>query len=109
MAWIQRGVINLPFEAVTETERLLEVQRSYRHLPMDFPDACRVRMTETHERSRVFTLDSHFSQLPARRTANHSAARVAGRPTAHDPCASRCDGTESCVQWGVREAPKNAA
>jgi predicted nucleic acid-binding protein len=60
LVWIQRGVITLAFEAATEIERLLELQRSYRNLPMDFADACLVRMTETPERSRVLTTDSHF-------------------------------------------------
>jgi predicted nucleic acid-binding protein len=27
---------------------------------MDFADACLVRMTEMHERSRLLTTDSHF-------------------------------------------------
>jgi predicted nucleic acid-binding protein len=29
-------------------------------LSLDFADACLVRMTEMHERSRVFTTDYHF-------------------------------------------------
>lgn len=58
--WVQRGVINLAFDAEDEVERLMALQKSYRSLPMDFADACLVRMTELHARSVVLTTDSHF-------------------------------------------------
>ena len=58
--WVQRGVINLAFDAEDEIERLLALQKSYRALPMDFADACLVRMSEIHPRSCVLTTDSHF-------------------------------------------------
>jgi predicted nucleic acid-binding protein len=58
--WVRRGVINLAFDAEDEIERLMALQRSYRSLPMDFADACLVRMAESHPRSRVLTTDSHF-------------------------------------------------
>jgi uncharacterized protein len=60
LVWVQRGVVSLAFDAANEIERLLELQRSYRNLPMDFADACLVRMTEIHEHSSVLTTDSHF-------------------------------------------------
>ncbi len=60
LEWVRDGVIHLAFNAEEEIERLIELQRSYRNLPMDFADACLVRMTETHERSCVLTTDSHF-------------------------------------------------
>lgn len=58
--WVQQGVINLAFDAEDEVERLMSLQKSYRSLPMDFADACLVRMTEIHARSCVLTTDSHF-------------------------------------------------
>jgi predicted nucleic acid-binding protein len=58
--WVRRGVINLAFGAEDEIERLMALQQSYRSLPMDFADACLVRMAELHPRSRVLTTDSHF-------------------------------------------------
>ena len=58
--WVRDGVIRLAFTAEDEIERLMELQRSYRDLPMDFADACLVRMTETHPGSRVLTTDSRF-------------------------------------------------
>jgi uncharacterized protein len=60
LAWVQQSVISLAFEAATEIERLLTLQRSYHNLPMDFADACLLLMTEIHERSSVLTTDSHF-------------------------------------------------
>jgi len=59
LEWVRDGVIQLAFNAEDEM-RLIELQRAYRNLPMDFADACLVRMTETHERSCVLTTDSHF-------------------------------------------------
>ena len=60
LVWMQQGVIVLAFDTANEIERLLALQRSYRNLPIDFADACLVRMTEQHERSSVLTTDSHF-------------------------------------------------
>lgn len=60
LLWVERGVIRLAFDAESEIQRLLVLQRSYRNLPMDFADACLVRMTELHARSSVLTTDSHF-------------------------------------------------
>ena len=58
--WVRRGVINLAFEAEDEIDALMALQRSCRSLPMDFADACLVRMAELHPRSRVLTTDSRF-------------------------------------------------
>ncbi len=57
---VRRGILQIAFEAEDEIESLLALQRSYRDLPMDFADACLVRMSEMHPRSRVLTTDSHF-------------------------------------------------
>ena len=58
--WVRAGAIRLAFNAENEIERLMALQRSYRSLPMDFADACLVRMSELHAHSRVLTTDSHF-------------------------------------------------
>lgn len=58
--WTQRGIIQLSFSAADEIGRLKSLQNSYRSLPMDFADACLVRMSELQPRSRVLTTDSHF-------------------------------------------------
>jgi predicted nucleic acid-binding protein len=58
--WVQRGIIQLAFNAANEIPRLKSLQSSYRSLPMDFADACLVRMSELHSRCRVLTVDTHF-------------------------------------------------
>jgi predicted nucleic acid-binding protein len=58
--WVRLGAVSLSFSAGAEIGRLLALQRSYQNLPMDFADACLVRMTELHSRSRVLTTDAHF-------------------------------------------------
>jgi predicted nucleic acid-binding protein len=57
---IRRGAIKLAFDAGAEIDRLLALQRCYHNLPMDFADACLVRMAELNVNSRVLTTDSHF-------------------------------------------------
>ena len=56
----RQGILSVTFDAENQIVRLLELQRSYRNLPMSFADACLIRMSELHEHSRVFTTDSHF-------------------------------------------------
>jgi predicted nucleic acid-binding protein len=58
--WTQRGIIRLAFNAADEIPRLRALQKSYRSLPMDFADACLVRMSELHSRCRLLTVDTHF-------------------------------------------------
>jgi uncharacterized protein len=60
LEWVRRGAIKVGFVAEPQIVRLLELQRSYCNLPMDFADACLVRMTELHHSSRLVTTDSHF-------------------------------------------------
>jgi uncharacterized protein len=57
---VKRGMLNVAFELEDEVERLLELQRSYAGVPISLADACLVRMTELHARSRVMTTDSDF-------------------------------------------------
>ncbi|MEY2428266.1 MAG: uncharacterized protein QOJ40_1151 [Verrucomicrobiota bacterium] len=57
---VQRGILGVVFELEDEVERLLELQRTYADVPMSLADACLVRMTELHDRSRLMTTDSDF-------------------------------------------------
>jgi predicted nucleic acid-binding protein len=57
---LQRGAIQLEFQVEKNLNRLLELQRSYRTVPMSLADACLVCMTEQYSRCRVITVDSHF-------------------------------------------------
>ncbi len=60
LRWVRDGVLRLGFEVGDDIERLMELQHSYRDIPMSFADACLVRMSELWERSRVLTIDSDF-------------------------------------------------
>jgi predicted nucleic acid-binding protein len=57
---VRKKIVVIDFKAEMEIERLIELQRSYRNLPMDFADACLVRMAELQEEARIITVDSHF-------------------------------------------------
>jgi uncharacterized protein len=57
---VERGALQLDFHAANEVKRLLELQRTYRSLPMSLADACLVCMTEQHPSCRVMTTNSHF-------------------------------------------------
>ena len=60
LRWVRDGVLRLGFEAGDEIDRLIELQHSYRNVPMSLADACLVRMSELWDRSRVLTIDSDF-------------------------------------------------
>ena len=53
-------MINVAFGVQNEVKRVLELQQSYRSLPMSLADACLVCMAEQSSRCRVLTTDSHF-------------------------------------------------
>jgi predicted nucleic acid-binding protein len=57
---LHRGALTVGLRVDDEVDRLLKLQRSYRELPMSLADACVVRLSELHERSRVLTTDTHF-------------------------------------------------
>lgn len=57
---VSRGALNVEFQVQNEVDRLQELQFTYRNLPMSLADACLVRMSELHSRSRVFTTDTDF-------------------------------------------------
>jgi predicted nucleic acid-binding protein len=45
LRFVQRGAIQVAFDLESNTDRLLELQKSYRSLPMSLADACMVCMT----------------------------------------------------------------
>lgn len=57
---VKREAVKLDFCLQEEIVRLVELQRTYRNVPMSLADACLVRMSELTIRSRVFTTDSDF-------------------------------------------------
>jgi uncharacterized protein len=60
LEFVQRGALDVAFQVANEVKRLLELQQSFRSLPMSLADACLVRMAEQSPRCRVVTTDSHF-------------------------------------------------
>ncbi|MBI3304182.1 MAG: hypothetical protein HYZ72_19125 [Deltaproteobacteria bacterium] len=57
---LRKGVLNVAFRLETEAEAVERLMQRYRQVPMSLADACLVRMSELHHRSRVFTIDSDF-------------------------------------------------
>lgn len=57
---VERGILQIDFSLHTETTAVKELMTKYTDVPMDFADACIVRMSELIAGSTVFTLDSDF-------------------------------------------------
>jgi len=58
---LRRGVLTCVFSLQPNHERVFDLMRRYRNVPMSLADACLVCMAEENRGSRVFTLDSDFS------------------------------------------------
>jgi len=56
-----RQIIRVVFDFETEAEAVWRLLDKYDDVPMDFADACLVRMAEIHAASRVWTVDSDFA------------------------------------------------
>jgi len=54
------GIIRVAFDFETEAAAIWRLLEKYADTPMDFADACLVRMTELHARSEVWTTDGDF-------------------------------------------------
>ena len=57
---VRTGALVLDFRTEEEIGTLEKMIEQYRNVPMDFADACLVRMNEQHPDSQVMTLDSDF-------------------------------------------------
>ena len=58
---LSKEALRVDFNLVGESQRILELTRQYRNVPMSLTDACLVRMSELHPQSLVLTLDSDFN------------------------------------------------
>jgi uncharacterized protein len=58
--WLENGWIQLPFRFAEHHAPVLALMTQYHSLPMDFADACLVRMAELMPEARVLTIDSDF-------------------------------------------------
>jgi predicted nucleic acid-binding protein len=54
------GIIRVAFDFETEASAVWRLLDKYEDVPMDFADACLVRMAEIHATPRVWTADSDF-------------------------------------------------
>jgi predicted nucleic acid-binding protein len=57
---LERGIIRIALGIQDQLADLRPLMKRYRDRPMSLADACLVRLSELHRRSRVFTLDSDF-------------------------------------------------
>ena len=58
---LERGLLEIRFELMTEHERVAQLMKRYADLPMSMADACLVRMAEAIPSSRLMTLDQDFT------------------------------------------------
>ncbi len=60
MNLLQEDLIQTPFVLRDQLEAVAALMAKYHDVPMSLADACLVRMSELHDRARVFTLDADF-------------------------------------------------
>jgi len=53
-------IIRVAFDFETEAAAIWRLLEKYSDVPMDFADACMVRMTELHSRAQIWTMDADF-------------------------------------------------
>ena len=56
----EKGVIRVAFDFEREAAAIWRLLRKYADVPMDYADACIVRMAELHPRAELWTMDSDF-------------------------------------------------
>jgi hypothetical protein len=57
---VEREVLKLPLDLETEASVIAQMMERYNSVPMSLADACIVRLSETCNKTRVFTTDSDF-------------------------------------------------
>ena len=60
LSLLREGLVQVSFDFDDNLDAVTQLIAKYQDLPMSMADACLVRMSELHDRTRVFTLDSHF-------------------------------------------------
>jgi len=59
-ALLKSGALRIAFDLSGEVETVGALMDKYKDMPMDFADACLVRMSELHTDAVVFTVDGDF-------------------------------------------------
>lgn len=57
---LEGGGLRIAFNLSDHLRAIANLMAKYQDVPMSLADACLVRMSELHDRSRVFSLDSDF-------------------------------------------------
>ena len=60
LKWIEKGVLELPFNLQHEIQSVNPLLTKYANVPMSLADGCLVRLAEIYPQSSVFILDSDF-------------------------------------------------
>ena len=60
LSFLREGLVQVSFDFDDNLEAVTQLIAKYQDLPMSMADACLVRMSELHDRARIFTLDGHF-------------------------------------------------
>jgi uncharacterized protein len=60
LKWIEKCVLELPFNLQHEIQSVNPLLTKYANVPMSLADGCLVRLAEIYPQSSVFTLDSDF-------------------------------------------------
>ncbi|MDP3071992.1 MAG: PIN domain-containing protein [Opitutaceae bacterium] len=58
--FMRDGIVRFDFNLNANFDAVAAHMAKYHDVPMSLADACLVRMSELHDRARVFTLDSDF-------------------------------------------------
>ncbi len=60
LSLVEAGILKIDFSLSNEISEIKSLITKYKNVPMDFADACLVRMSELQDNSIVFTVDSDF-------------------------------------------------
>ena len=59
---VREGIVLLSFDLNDHFEAVAALMAKYHDVPMSLADACLVRMSDLHDRARVFTVDADFKR-----------------------------------------------
>ena len=60
LSFLREGLVQVSFDLDDNLAAVTQLIEKYHDVPMSLADACLVRMSELHDRARVFTLDADF-------------------------------------------------
>lgn len=60
LALVELGILRLDYNVEGDEAEIAKLVSKYADVPMDFADACLVRMSERYRSCKIFTVDSDF-------------------------------------------------